>query len=154
MLSTGKATKDWNFFRCSEALLAAAEAIAQSEGVTDEAARCLAEVKARSDMNRKTVDQYQAELLTMQKDAFVEECWTERLREFPLEFKIWDDCLRTGKFPYISETEKGKVTYVDLVGATNASGAVFKESDLLWPISLDELQRNKNLTQNKGYEIK
>ncbi len=154
MLTTGKATKDWNFFRYSEALLAAAEAIAQSEGVTDEATRCLAEVKARSDINGKTVDQYKAELLSMQKDAFVEECWTERLREFPLEFKIWDDCLRTGKFPYISETEKGKVTYVDLVGATNASGAVFKESDLLWPISLDELQRNKNLTQNKGYEIK
>lgn len=154
MLNTGKASKDWNFFRYAEALLVAAEAIAQSEGVTNEAAECLAKVKARSAMNGKTVDQYITELKALSKDAFVEECWTERLREFPLEFKIWDDCLRTGKFPYISETEKGKVTYVDLVGATNASGAVFKESDLLWPISLDELQRNKNLTQNKGYEIK
>ncbi len=78
---------------------------------------------------------------------------TERLREFPLEFKIWDDCLRTGKFPVISSTEKGKVTYVDLVGAKNASGATFKSSDLLWPISLNEMQRNPSLTQNEGYAV-
>jgi len=151
LLNTGRATKDWNFYRYAEALLAGAEAIAQSSGVTSEAAGYLAEVKARADRNGKTVTQYTAELTSMSKDAFVQECWTERLREFPLEFKIWDDCTRTKKYPVISETTVGSVQYVDLVGATNGSGAVFKDSDLYWPISNDELQRNPNLTQNPGY---
>ncbi len=154
LLNSGKATKDWNFFRYAEALLDGAEAIAQSGGVTSEAADYLAQIKARADMNGKTVAQYTAELQTMSKDDFVKECWTERLREFPLEFKIWDDCTRTGMFPVISETEPGKVEYVSLVGATNGSGAVFKDSDLLWPISLTELQRNPSLVQNAGYPNK
>jgi hypothetical protein len=98
----------------------------------------------------------QAELTTalsaLTKEAFIEACWTERLREFPLEYKIWDDCLRTKKFPDVSATEPGKVTYVDLVGATNGSGAVIKSSDLLWPLSLNEMQRNPKLRpQNEGY---
>lgn len=151
LLTTGKATKDWNFFRAAEALLVAAEAIAQSEGVTAEAAGYLAQIKARADIHGKTADQYKTELQAMAKEVFVQECWTERLREFPLEFKIWDDCVRTGMFPVISETEPGKVEYVSLVGATNGSGAKFKESDLLWPISHDELQRNPQLVQNPGY---
>lgn len=152
LLNTGKGTKDVNLFRYAEALLVGAESIAQSTGVTAEAAQYLGEIKARADMNGKTADQYATELQGLSKDAFIQECWTERLREFPLEFKIWDDCIRTGKFPNISETEKGKITYVTLVGATNGSDKIFQESDLLWPISIDEIQRNPELTQNPGYE--
>ena len=55
-------------------------------------------------------------------------------------------------FPVISETEKGVVNYVPLVGAENDSGDIFKESDLLWPISVNEIQRNPLLTQNPGYD--
>lgn len=151
LLNTGRATKDWNFYRYAEALLAGAEAIAQSSGVTTEAAGYLAQIKARANISGKTVAQYTTELASMSKDAFVQECWNERLREFPLEFKLWDDCTRTKKFPVISETAAGSIQYVDLIGATNASGAVFKESDLYWPISNDELQRNPSLVQNPGY---
>ena len=60
-------------------------------------------------------------------------------------------CIRTKKFPNISETTPGQVTYVDLVGAKNASGFTFTQSDLLWPISTNEIQRNPNLEQNEGY---
>lgn len=130
----------------------AAEAIAQSAGVNAEAAGYLAQIKARANMSGKTVEAFTAELQVLSKEAFIRECWTERLREFPLEFKIWDDCVRTGMFPVISETEPGKVEYTNLVGAKNASGATFKESDLLWPLSVDELQRNPSLTQNPGYK--
>ncbi|MCD7713042.1 MAG: RagB/SusD family nutrient uptake outer membrane protein, partial [Firmicutes bacterium] len=77
--------------------------------------------------------------------------WIERLREFPLEFKIWDDYTRTGMFPSISETTPGEVTFVNLIGAVNGSGATFTSSDLLWPISIEELQRNPSLVQNDGY---
>ena len=51
----------------------------------------------------------------------------------------------------ISTTNKGQVTFVDLVGATNGSGATFKATDLVWPIPVEEIQRNPNLTQNEGY---
>ncbi len=154
LLETGQGTKDKDFFRYSEALLDAAEAIAQTSGVTDEAAGYLAQVQARSNTEGKTADAIKTTLLGLSKDAFIHACWTERLREFPLEFKIWDDCLRTQMFPNISETTKGSVTYETLVGATNASGATFKATDLVWPFSIDELQRNSLLEQNEGYASK
>ena len=154
LLSTGRSTKDRDIFRYAEALLDGAEAIAQSNGVTEEAAGYLAQIKARANTQGRTVQDITTELKGMSKEKFIEECWTERIREFPLEFKIWDDCLRTSKFPEISETQKGKVNYVNLIGAQNGSGAVIKKSDLLWPISLNEIQRNPKLTQNEGYPSK
>lgn len=152
LLNTGIGTKDWNIFRYAEALLDAAESIAQSGSVTAEAAGYLAQVQARSNMEGRTAEEIAVDLQKLSKQAFIEACWTERLREFPLEFKIWDDCVRTGKFPVISETEPGKVSYIDLIGAQNASGATFKATDLVWPISVNEIQRNPKLTQNDGYK--
>lgn len=153
LLTTGRGTKDWNIYRYAEALLTAAEAIVRSgNAVNAEAAGYLAQIKARADINGKTVAQYTTELQGLSAQQFVEACWTERLRELPLEFKMWDDCLRTKKFPVISATQKGVVTYQDLIGATNGSGATFKATDLVWPISMDELQRNGQLTQNEGYQ--
>lgn len=154
VLTTGKGTKDWNFYRLAEAYLDYAESIAQTDGVTDVAAEYLAEIQTRANTEGTTTAQIKANLLTLSKDDFIHACWTERLREFPLEFKIWDDCVRTLKFPVISTTEKGKVTYVDLIGTQNAAGATFKKTDLVFPISLNELQRNSNLTQNDGYATK
>jgi len=151
LLNSGRSTKDRDLYRYAEALLDGAEAIAQTQGVTAEAAGYLAQVKARANMEGKTASTIATELQSMSKDEFIHECWTERLREFPLEFKIWDDCVRTGMFPNISKTTAGEVTYETLVGAQNAAGATFKQSDLLWPISLNEMQRNPNLTQNEGY---
>ena len=154
ILETGKGTKDWNFYRYAETLLSAAEAIAQSSGVNAEAAGYLAQVKARANMEGKDASTIASELQRLGKQAFIEECWKERLREFPLEMKIWDDCVRTGKFPVISATNKGEVQFVDLIGATNGSGATFKATDLYWPIPVNEIQRNPNLTQNEGYSAK
>lgn len=151
VIETGIGTKDWNIYRYAETLLSAAESIAQSQGVTSEAAGYLAQVKARANMEGKTASEIASSLQGMNKQTFIEECWKERLREFPLEMKIWDDCLRTGKFPNISATTKGEVQFVDLIGATNGSGAIFKETDLVWPIPVEEIQRNPNLTQNEGY---
>lgn len=153
VLETAQGTKDWNFFRYAETLLSAAECIAQTEGVTAEAAGYLAQVKARANMEGEDAGTIAATLQGMGQQAFIEECWKERLREFPLEFKAWDDCVRTMKFPNISTTTPGEITFVDLIGATNGSGATFKESDLLWPIPINEIQRNPNLTQNDGYSL-
>lgn len=151
LLVTGRGGKDWNIYRYAETLLDAAESLVQSTGVvSSEAAGYLAMVQARA--LGQTEAALTSTLQTLSKDDFIQACWTERLREFPLEYKIWDDCLRTMKFPDISETTPGQVNYVNLIGATSASGAVFKQSDLLWPLSLNEMQRNKQLRpQNDGY---
>ncbi len=154
VLTTGKGTKDWNFYRLAEAYLDYAEAIAQTEGVTSEAAGYLAKIQFRANTEGKTEAEIKSSLLALSKQDFIETCWTERIREFPLEFKLWDDCVRTKKFPVISDTQKGKVTYVDLIGSKNAAGATFKETDLVFPISLSELQRNPKLVQNAGYASK
>ncbi len=151
LFETGKAEKDVNIFRYPEVLLIAAEAIAQSSGVNAEAAGYLAQVKARASLKGKTADQYVSELMSLSKDAFVREVWAERLREFPLEYKVWDDIIRTRQFPTFSASNKGKINYVNVIGAKNGNGATFKETDLLWPLSVNELQRNPNLTQNPGY---
>lgn len=154
ILETTIGTKDWNFYRYAEALLSAAESIAQSEGVTAEAAKYLSMVQARANMEGKTAAAIATELQGLSKEAFIEACWTERLREMPLEMKMWDLCVRTGKFPNISETIKGQVTYETLIGATNGSGATFKATDMYWPIPINEIQRNPKLTQNDGYAAK
>ena len=151
IIKTGSGTKDWNLYRYAEILLDAAESIAQSSGVNAEAAGYLAQVRSRA--AGKSVADLTAELQGLGKQAFIEECWKERLREFPFEYKIWDDCVRTGKFPQISRTERGKVEFVNLIGAKTPSGATITEDDLLWPISLNEMQRNPNLRpQNHGYQ--
>lgn len=152
MLSTAQSSKDANIIRYPEMLLIAAEGLVKASGsVTAEAAGYLAQVKARVSLTGKTVSEYQNQLLTLSANDFIEEVWSERLREFPLEFLIWDDCVRTQKYPIFSATNKGQVTFVNLIGATNGNGYTIKESDMLWPLPYSEIQRNPNLTQNEGY---
>ena len=62
LLNTGRSTKDRDIFRYAEALLDAAESIAQSSGVNAEAAGYLAQVKARANMEGKTVAAITADL--------------------------------------------------------------------------------------------
>jgi hypothetical protein len=151
-----KSGKDINIYRYPEVLLIAAEAIARSEGVTAEAVGYLADVRARafvypgstSGVTRASIV---AELSGLSVDKFVEEVWTERLRELAIDFKVWDDIQRTRKYPKTSASNPGKVEWVNVIGATNPFGATYKEEHLLWPISFRELQRNRSLTQNPGF---
>lgn len=150
MFETGISGKDFPIYRYAEVLLIAAEAIAQSEGVTAEAAGYLADVRARAYTTR-TRAQIVSELSALSKEAFIEQVWVERIREFSLEMKIWDDIQRTRKYPVTSADNKGVVTFIDVVGAQNPWGATFQEKHLLWPITDQELQRNPSLEQNPGY---
>lgn len=143
-LYDGKGTKDWNIYRYAEILLDYAECLGKAEG-----AKYLAQVMHRADLTGKSVEDIEAELKALSDQQFTEACWTERVKEFPLEYKIWDLCLRTKKFPVINANHT--VTYVDLVGAKNGYGATFTEYDLLWPVPVQEIQRNPNLEQNPGY---
>lgn len=150
MLQTGIGGKDVNIYRYSEVLLMAAEAIAKSEGVTDEALSYLAKVKARASVTG--VSETDIKLgLPRDIEGFVREVWAERLREFPLEFKIWDDIIRTRQYPQFSKEKPGEVSFIDVDKASNNWGKNFTEKDLLWPIASDEIARNPKLIQNPGY---
>ena len=150
MFETGMSgsSKDRTIYRYAEVLLIAAEAIAVSEGVTVEAVKYLAEVRARAYTNM-TQAAIESQLSSLSKKEFIEEVWTERIREFIFENKIWGDIQRTRMYPTTSDAKKGNVKYINVVGATNPWGATFAEKHLLWPISANEIQRNPSLTQNQ-----
>lgn len=149
---TGISKKDIIIYRYAEVLLIAAEAIAQSEGVTTEAIGYLADVRARaySKTNRSEIIQQLSEL---DKDKFAEQVWLERIREFPFEMKIWTDIQRTRKYPLMMKEENHPfVTFRDVIGAINPWGATFEEKHLLLPISKHKIAENPLLEQNPGYE--
>lgn len=150
LFQTGKGGKDVAVYRYAEALLIAAEAIAQSEGVTAEAVEYLAQVRIRAYTQMDKSDIVD-NLASLTKENFIKEVWKERLREFILENKIWDDIQRTRMYPVTSESKKGEVDFIDVIGAKNPWGATFQEKHLLWPISANEIQRNPSLIQNAGY---
>lgn len=151
MFETGISGKDFPIYRYAEVLLIAAEAIAQSEGVTPEAVNYLADVRQRAytSMSRSQII---TQLSAFSKEEFIEQVWAERIREFSLEMKIWDDIQRTRKYPSTSSSNKGVVSFVDVIGTQNPWGATFEEKHLLWPISEQELQRNPQLEPNPGYK--
>ena len=97
-----------SIYRYAEALLVCAEAVAMSEGVTDEAVAWLLDVRCRAnaDLNRPEEER---RLKAMSRDAFVEEVWIERYRELPFEMKIWQDVRRTGKLPSALDNDGGVV---------------------------------------------
>lgn len=150
MLVTGRSEKDIPIYRYPEVLLIAAEAIAQSEGVTAEAVGYIADVRARA-YTTVSKDKIVSELSKLSKDEFTKEVWNERLREFPLEFMIWNDIQRTRMYPVTSSNTPGTISYVPVIGATNPQEATYQEKDLLWPISKNEMQRNPALVQNPGF---
>jgi hypothetical protein len=147
-LNTGNCDKDFTIYRFAEVLLIAAEAIAQTEGVTNEAVKYLTDVRSRA-YNTTPRAEIEQQLNSLSKDDFVKEVWIERMRELVFEFRIWDDIRRTRLYPVTNE--QGITDFVNLVGASNPKGIQFKEAHLLWPISANELQRNPSLTQNTGY---
>ncbi len=143
--------KDLPIYTYPDALLIAAEAIARSEGVTADAINYLAQVRGRAYWNLGVAG-VEAALAGMGTDEFVEEVWTERMRELVFEFRTWFDIQRTRKYPVTDENNRGEVTFVDVVGHTNPMGSTYAEKHLLFPISQNELQRNPSLGENNpGY---
>lgn len=144
-------SKNTAVYGYADALLIAAEAIAQSEGVTAEAINYLAQVRGRAYW-KLGVDGVEAMLQGLSTEAFVEEVWTERLRELVFEFRTWFDIQRTRKYPVTDEDNRGEATYVDVIGHTNPMGSTYEEKHLLFPISENEIQRNPSLGENNpGY---
>lgn len=148
-LKTGVGQKDVPIYRYAEILLIAAESIAMSEGVTEEAVDYLTQVRSRA-YTKMSLDDIKKSLRGLSKEGFVQEVWNERTRELLFEFRIWTDIQRTRKYP-IAKNNQGGVEYVNVVGASNPWGMTFQEKNLLFPIPHYEMQRNPSLVQNPGY---
>lgn len=141
---------DYNMpmIRYAEILLIAAEGLART-GQEAEARGYLDQVRRRAGLANATAA----------GDALVQAILTERLHEFPLEFKIWDDIRRTRLYPEEDGAQSGRLKWVPLASARiqNKPEGVIKagglpEHALLWPIPLREMQANPSLaTQNPGW---
>lgn len=140
---------DMPTFRYSEVLLIAAEGLART-GKESEALGYLNQVRKRAGLADETAT----------GDALIQSILTERLHEFPLEFKVWDDIRRTRLYPEEVGAQSGKLNWVPLTSAKIQNkpdgqirvGAI-PEYALLWPIPLDEMQANPALQghQNPGW---
>lgn len=150
IFETGRGERDIRVYRYAEVLLIAAEAIARSEGVTNEAVSYLADVRSRAYWQTDR-SEIVADLTGLSEQEFVEEVWKERLRELALNFKIWSDIQRTRMYPVASENNPGEVNFVDVVGQSNNWGQTYEEHHLLYPLPDDEIQTNPALEQNPGY---
>ncbi len=151
MLNTGRSGRNIAIYRYAEVLLIAAEAIAQTEGVTIEAVNYLTSVRKRAYTSTSTAV-IQNSLKSLSKEKFIEEVWLERMRELPFEMRTWSDIQRTRKYPKTTTANKGRADFIDVIGAVNPWSQTFEEKHLLYPISNNEMQRNPSLVQNPGYE--
>jgi hypothetical protein len=149
--------RHWAFYRLAEMYLFAAEAIAQAEGVTDQAVDALATIRARAyEYGKVAKETIAAELKALPKDKFVEQVWLERYRELVFEWKDWNMIQRTRKYPKTNAMDGsipvGTAQFVDITTVgPEFTTKNFSVDNLLWPFPLQQTQRNKNLTQNPGY---
>lgn len=150
---TSGSNGDYNMpmIRYAEVLLIAAEGLArQGAGSEVEARGYLNQVRNRAGLGDETAT----------GDALIKSILTERLHEFPLEFKIWDDIRRTRLYPQPDGLQSGTLEWVSLSTATiqnkpdgdNTKVGVIPDYALLWPIPLSEMQANPALKdQNTGW---
>jgi len=146
---------DYNMptFRYSEILLIAAEGLARTnheDNAVGGAKFYLNQVRKRAGLGNETAT----------GDALIQSILTERLHEFPLEFKIWDDIRRTRLYPEADGSHSGKLKWVSLETAkiqNKPDGSIkvgaIPAYALLWPIPLSEIQANPALDghQNPGW---
>lgn len=144
LTETAQSEKDYSIYRLAEMYLIAAEAIAMSGGSLDEAAGYLATIENRASIH-KDFATIKNELLSLSKDEFVKEVWTEKIRETLFEFKLWGDILRTQQYPAL--TSDGKFTFVPLVGAVNPWGITFTKDNQYIPYPDQVVQRNPKMKE-------
>jgi starch-binding outer membrane protein, SusD/RagB family len=151
LFGTATSGKDKAIYRYADVLLIAAEAIAQSQGVTPEAVDYLAQVRSRAYWKTNPLV-IRAGLQALPVNEFVEEVWEERYRELVFEFQTWWDIVRTRKYPSTSAAANGEITWVEVAGQTSPWGKRFALTHLLLPLPEAERQRNPTLgAQNPGY---
>lgn len=121
--------KDFPLFRYAEVLLIFAEAQNLSDGSPNQDAYAAVNaIRSRAGL---------PPVSGLSPQQFTEEVWKQRYWELSAETKHWFDMVRTGKV-----WNPATQTFVDVVGFTLPSGAVFSTENLQFPIPLAETQVN------------
>ena len=134
---------DLILMRYAEVLLIAAEAIAESEGVTSEAMGYVNEVRARARNWAGTPTTFPEDVPAgLTKDEFIDLVLEERRLELAFEFKRWFDIVRR---------DLGVEVFTG-PGSLEPHTNFDPTRDYLFPLPLGELDRYPNLEpQNPGY---
>lgn len=124
-----KSGKDFPLLRYADILLTFAEAQNEADAAPSaEAYTALNAIRQRAGLPLVN---------GLSKSEFRTEVWKQRYWELSAESKIWFDIVRTGKI-----FNPVQNSFVDVVGFTLPSGAVFKADNLKFPIPLSEVQIN------------
>lgn len=151
MINSVGSSLNFPVFRLSEVYLIAAEALLkQSSPNAGKAKGYLEKVRKRA----FTVNGVISPNYSIPGTITIDDILTERLHEFPLEMKIWDDIRRNRLYPQAQADNSLK--WVDIATANTYNkrdGKTFKNNQhmLLWPIPQTEMERNPSLGQNPGY---
>ena len=151
MINTVGSSLNFPVFRLSEIYLIAAEALLKQSAANEPKAKeYLGIVRKRA----FTVGGVTGEGYALPATITLDDILTERLHEFPLELKIWDDIRRNRLYPQ-AQADKS-LRWVDIASANTYNkrdGKTFRDNQhlLIWPIPQAALERNPSLKQNPGY---
>ncbi|GHV47933.1 membrane protein [Bacteroidia bacterium] len=151
MINSQGTSLNFPVFRLSEVYLIAAEALLkQSSPNAAKAKEYLEVVRKRA----FTVNNVTAADYSVPATVTIDDILTERLHEFPLELKIWDDIRRNRLYPQVQADNS--LRWVEIATAdtyNKRDGKTFKNNLhlLIWPIPQAAMERNPSLTQNPGY---
>ncbi|OXA80380.1 Starch-binding associating with outer membrane [Flavobacterium aquidurense] len=140
--STGKSEANANIIRFAEVLLIHAEAENELNGPTAKAYASLNRVRKRAGLDDLTPD--------LTKDQFREALYLDRRLELVGEYQRFFDLIRQTGSEATGVGPEGRGTLLknlQAVGKTNVAARHY-----LFPIPQFEIERNKKLTQNPGWE--
>ncbi|QHT67147.1 RagB/SusD family nutrient uptake outer membrane protein [Rhodocytophaga rosea] len=133
-----KSSLNFTVYRLADVMLMYAEASNRAEGSPNANARMyLNMIRDRAKLGPVTV--------TSQED-FEKAVWAERYFELAFENKMWFDMVRTRKVR--NDLTKN---WDDFVGHTTVYNKTFTANQLLFPIPQREIDNNKSLVQNLGF---
>lgn len=136
--SDAQASVNYTVYRLADVMLLYAEASNRAEGGPNANARLyLNQIRRRANLP-ETAAAGQAE--------FERAVWAERYFELAYEGKMWFDMVRTRMVR--NDLTKG---WENFVGHTTIYGKTFTANQLLFPIPEREINNNKRLTQNPGF---
>ena len=137
--NTGDANSDenWTVFRLPEVMLIYAEASNEAGGPTQKAYDQINAIRSRASL---------APLSGLSQDQFRTEIWKERYHELAFEDKAYFDIQRTHMIYDLTNN-----VFADATTTANIQGITFNTKYFLWAVPQNELDANKNLTQNTGW---
>lgn len=132
----GEGTLNYPVIRYADILLTYAEAINNISGPTAEAYEALNKVRRRAYGKEINIGSPTVDLSGLSQSGFNNAILDERRWEFGFENQRWFDLKRTGK----------------LLTVLKSKGYAIKDYNLLFPFPQRDLDVNKKLIQNEGYE--